>query len=232
MTIVAHRGNAGQYPENSLAAIKSACELGAEFVEIDVQFSSDYVPFVIHDNSLQRTFGLIEEVQEEQSASLIDFGVPTLDEIGAMVAEYPHVKLFVEIKSESVDYLVKRDGPETLRKLLERVAERFGGKTAPTEFIVIAFDEAIVGLFQEMYPWYHTGLCLADYSPKSRAQLRRLGCAFAFVDYHDIKDEQLSKMHTWVAYEVPSKEIGDKLLNQGIGLLETMKVEEMLKSYK
>lgn len=52
--IVAHRGASGSAPENTLAAISLAAEVGAKCVEIDVSISSDNIAFVHHDDSLNR----------------------------------------------------------------------------------------------------------------------------------------------------------------------------------
>ncbi len=53
--IVAHRGASGNAPENTLAAIRKALEVGAVIIEIDVQISADGHIVVIHDHTLERT---------------------------------------------------------------------------------------------------------------------------------------------------------------------------------
>jgi len=52
--VIAHRGASGNAPENTQAAIALAHEGGAKCVEIDVSISSDNVPFVHHDDYLDR----------------------------------------------------------------------------------------------------------------------------------------------------------------------------------
>jgi len=52
--VVAHRGASGTAPENTLAALALAAEHGASHVEIDVSISADGVPFVHHDDTLDR----------------------------------------------------------------------------------------------------------------------------------------------------------------------------------
>ena len=52
--IIAHRGNAIEFPENTLQALESAVELGLRHVEFDVQLTADHVPVVIHDADLAR----------------------------------------------------------------------------------------------------------------------------------------------------------------------------------
>ncbi len=53
--IIGHRGACGHAPENTLASIRKASELGARWVEFDVHLSKDGVPILLHDDSLDRT---------------------------------------------------------------------------------------------------------------------------------------------------------------------------------
>ena len=52
--VIAHRGASGDAPENTVAALSLAADQGASCVEIDVSISSDHIPFVHHDDSLER----------------------------------------------------------------------------------------------------------------------------------------------------------------------------------
>lgn len=54
MLRIAHRGASAIAPENTLAAIRRAIELGAPWVEVDVQACADGL-VVIHDDTLERT---------------------------------------------------------------------------------------------------------------------------------------------------------------------------------
>ena len=53
--LVAHRGALREAPENTLAAFARAAERGARWVEFDVQLSADGVPFLLHDETMDRT---------------------------------------------------------------------------------------------------------------------------------------------------------------------------------
>ena len=61
---IAHRGASAYAAENSLAAIRAAAELGADFVEIDIRTTADDIPVVIHDDSLKRTHGIAGDVSD------------------------------------------------------------------------------------------------------------------------------------------------------------------------
>ncbi|MGY5452430.1 glycerophosphodiester phosphodiesterase family protein [Agarivorans sp. MS3-6] len=55
MAIIAgHRGVTGSTPENTLAGLDKAAELGLEWVEFDVFLSKDHQAIVFHDESLER----------------------------------------------------------------------------------------------------------------------------------------------------------------------------------
>jgi glycerophosphoryl diester phosphodiesterase len=53
--IIAHRGNSSVAPENTLPAFAKALAVKADLVELDYHHSADGVPFVLHDDNLDRT---------------------------------------------------------------------------------------------------------------------------------------------------------------------------------
>ncbi|XP_063769073.1 glycerophosphodiester phosphodiesterase 1 [Pseudophryne corroboree] len=55
VSVVAHRGGAHDAPENTLAAIRLAAQNGATAVELDLEFTKDGVPILMHDDTLERT---------------------------------------------------------------------------------------------------------------------------------------------------------------------------------
>ena len=52
---VAHRGAGKLAPENTLAAFRLGARYGYRMFECDVKLSSDEVPFLLHDATLDRT---------------------------------------------------------------------------------------------------------------------------------------------------------------------------------
>ena len=53
--VIAHRGASGYLPEHTLAGYELAIKLGADFIEPDLQLTSDKVLVAMHDDTLQRT---------------------------------------------------------------------------------------------------------------------------------------------------------------------------------
>jgi glycerophosphoryl diester phosphodiesterase len=66
--IIAHRGCAGRFPENTFSAFRAGLVSGAEVVELDYRHSSDGVPVVIHDATLERTTNAASIWGEERLA--------------------------------------------------------------------------------------------------------------------------------------------------------------------
>lgn len=114
MLKIGHRGAAGTYPENTLAAFRRARELGCDGVELDIHRTRDGHLVVCHDPFLDRTTtgaGLIRELglAEVQAA---DAGVkkdprfagervPTLEQV---LDDLPELKIFIELKFGSLHY--------------------------------------------------------------------------------------------------------------------------------
>ncbi|WP_163130805.1 glycerophosphodiester phosphodiesterase family protein [Agarivorans sp. Alg241-V36] len=75
--IVGHRGAAGSAPENTLAGLDRAVELGLEWVEFDTFLASDHQAIVFHDEDLARCTHGSGKVAEHSLDQLqtIDAGV-------------------------------------------------------------------------------------------------------------------------------------------------------------
>jgi glycerophosphoryl diester phosphodiesterase len=92
MTIaIAHRGDPVGYRENTLPAFASAVRLGADMVEIDLRRTRDGEIVVLHDQSLERLWGLDQSVGAVDLADVQRLGsgeerIPTLRQLLASVA--------------------------------------------------------------------------------------------------------------------------------------------------
>lgn len=72
VSVVAHRGFSGKYPESTQIALEKALELNAEMVEFDLQLSRDKELILIHDPSVDRTSdgtGKVEDLTLDQIKS-------------------------------------------------------------------------------------------------------------------------------------------------------------------
>jgi glycerophosphoryl diester phosphodiesterase len=113
--IIAHRGDSAHVPENTLAALAAALEVGADLVEFDVQLTKDGQVVVIHDATVDRTTTgrgrvrnlTLAEIRAFSAGYASRFGdahrgerVPTLAEALALLKD--RARVMVEIKADSV----------------------------------------------------------------------------------------------------------------------------------
>jgi glycerophosphoryl diester phosphodiesterase len=83
VTAVAHRGAPYRFRENTLDSLRSALDLGADVVEIDVRLTKDGVPVLLHDATLKRLWEQERPLLSLSAAEvrgLTGGGVPTLAE--------------------------------------------------------------------------------------------------------------------------------------------------------
>jgi glycerophosphoryl diester phosphodiesterase len=67
---LAHRGGGSLAPENTLAGIRLAAQLGFKAVEFDVMLSRDGTPILMHDETLERTTNGVGSVCQTADAVL------------------------------------------------------------------------------------------------------------------------------------------------------------------
>lgn len=155
ITLTAHRGLSAIEPENTLPAFKAACEAKYNYVEFDIEPTSDGKWIVMHDDDLRRTtngYGKItERTLAEVSALKIDNGanienytdlrVPTFEETMALLDRYyPNTKPMIEIKG------IGKNNLDSLIEFFKDYAAR--GRST----IVISFDKDIIDTLYKECP--------------------------------------------------------------------------------
>jgi glycerophosphoryl diester phosphodiesterase len=95
--VIAHRGASADETENTLPAFERAIEVGADYVELDVQVSSDGALVVFHDLDLDRLTPLRGPLRRRPLAELREVGIPTLEEVVSVTRG--RIPLMVELKS-------------------------------------------------------------------------------------------------------------------------------------
>jgi glycerophosphoryl diester phosphodiesterase len=95
--VIAHRGASAEERENTLPAFERAIALGADFVELDVQVSSDGVLVVFHDLDLDRLTPLRGPMRRCTAAELGEHGIPTLDDVLELTRR--RIGVMAELKS-------------------------------------------------------------------------------------------------------------------------------------
>lgn len=71
--IVAHRGDSGSFPENTLLAFESAVKMNVDVIETDVHISKDGAIVIWHDPTLDRNTDATGRIEDHTLAELKEF---------------------------------------------------------------------------------------------------------------------------------------------------------------
>ncbi len=79
--VIAHRGASADERENTIRAFERAIELGADYVELDVQVSADGALVVFHDLDLDRLTPLRGPLRRRPLAELREHDIPLFEDV-------------------------------------------------------------------------------------------------------------------------------------------------------
>jgi glycerophosphoryl diester phosphodiesterase len=237
--LIAHRGNAAEFPENTLQAFESAIELGVRNIEFDVQLTSDKVPVVFHDTDLQRVAdrdGCVHdlswaELAETPVGEIKRFGrryaftyPPSLAQVVDAIAAWDGATAFVEIKRASL----RRFGREVV---LKRVADVL--RPVLDKCVLISFDLASVKILRAMTK-ARIGWVLEQYDDASQLEAAAAAPDFLFCNLERVPAEATQLWAgpwDWAIYEVRDLATARHCLGLGARYVESMTVRGMLAAY-
>jgi glycerophosphoryl diester phosphodiesterase len=112
---IGHRGAAGHEPENTLSAVKKGIALGVDYIEVDVQVTSDRHFVLMHDKFVTRTTGGVGRV--------VDMSLDELLKLDAGRGEkIPLLREVLEIADNRVGLILESITPGITLDLFREVA--------------------------------------------------------------------------------------------------------------
>jgi glycerophosphoryl diester phosphodiesterase len=235
VALLAHRGYAARYPENTLEAMAAAVDAGALYLEFDIQLSGERVPYLLHDAGFRRTGGVDARIFDLDAAAIAAISVGEIKRFGdeyagvrapklaAMVeqlAGWPDVQAFVEIKAESLGHF----GLETVRDAVLPVL-------APVldQCIVISFDADFIRAAR-VSCGCRIGWAIRDWNEASHELAQQLAPDYLFCNELKIPsgpDALWEGPWTWALYEITDPAAALEWASRGVGMIETMEIAEM-----
>ncbi|WP_076415773.1 glycerophosphodiester phosphodiesterase family protein [Shewanella sp. UCD-KL12] len=145
MIIFAHRGASGYAPENTMAAMRKAIELGSRAIELDIHNVEGEL-YVFHDRRLDNVSsgtGLIEKVSRSYLDSINVAGepIPTLWQVMEYLSEY---QCTVNIELKGLNSLVPFITIYT--KLIEEL------QFPPEDLLISSFNHQQLLQFRQRFP--------------------------------------------------------------------------------
>ncbi|HKX08857.1 MAG TPA: glycerophosphodiester phosphodiesterase [Stellaceae bacterium] len=196
--VIGHRGACGLAPENTVASFRKAADLGVRWVEFDVHLSSDGVPIVIHDDTVNRTTSGRGKVAALMLAELqtLDAGtwfeprfqnerVPTLETIVALLGRLG-VGAVVEIKpSPGAE---EATAEATVRLLMQRWPDHLPPPMV-SSFEVPALERA-----HEVAPGIARALLVERVRGNWQSEVDRLGCSALHADQSRLDQKTIASV--------------------------------------
>jgi glycerophosphoryl diester phosphodiesterase len=140
--VVAHRGAWSAAPQNSLAALEGAIELGCDMVELDIRRTRDGRLVAVHEPRIQGTkVGTLDHAQLR--ARLGPGQAPSLAEVLEHAAG--RIKLDIELKEDGY---------------VGEVTRTVGEHLAPEAYVMTSFLPLVLAAVKEQAPATRTGLLL------------------------------------------------------------------------
>jgi glycerophosphoryl diester phosphodiesterase len=97
---IAHRGDPITERENTLAAFAAAVDEGADMIELDVRCTADGEAVVVHDETLERIWGLCKRVHDVRADEVRALGIPDLAQALGAIPE--RVQVMVDFEERAV----------------------------------------------------------------------------------------------------------------------------------
>jgi glycerophosphoryl diester phosphodiesterase len=236
--VVAHRGLARLFPENTRAAVLGALRAGIPRVEIDVQLTRDGVPVLWHDAGTERMTGVKADVRELTWNTLGRFSAHEpgrfgrrfraerpcrLDALAQTLAGEGGLKtLFVELKAESL----RRFGRTAMLALCAEALAPIRRRV-----VLISFDLPVLALARRLTR-FALGPVLTRWSQGRSAALRALRPDWIFVDQALLPARGSLQPHfgraRLCAYEVPDPLRARELLDRGLAAVETFRADTLV----
>ena len=178
---VAHRGYHDQNKkvwENTLSAFSRAVEAGFA-IECDIQLSSDSVPMVFHDHTLERLCGIAGDVREKSAAEL------GLLSVGGTGDKVPRLRQMLDLVKGKVPLVIELKGrteeeDDGFAEAVLEVLEGYQGKVA-----LMSFDHHLLFALKKAGSPFPVGLTAEGNDPdKFFEHDEAMQAGLDFISYH------------------------------------------------
>ena len=232
--LIAHRGYARHYPENTIVAVDAAVDAGATFIEVDVQLSKDAVPVLFHDRTLKRLCGVdsavhsltLTELKQLHPSDTGRFGdrfrdieIATLAEFRTWLKAHADVTAFVEIKRVSIEQF----GVEPVLSAAWRELS-----PAVRQCVLISYSLPTLAAARRQ-GWPRIGAVIDHWRERRQAQMREIRPDFLFCAVDGLpRFGPLTHDAAQIAvFEIDNPDLAKKLARRGARYIETFAIGEM-----
>ena len=233
--VVAHRGGGALAPENTLEGIRRAAEMGFGGVEFDVMLSSDKIPMLIHDETLERTTNGRGAVADTSYADLakLDAGswfsseyrgarLPSLEQAGKLCVE---LGLWANVEIKPAKGFERETAAAAAKLALSLWRD---ASPAP---LLSSFQRSSLEVARATAPELNRGYLTERIGPGWNESARALGCVSVHCNFKYLNEAQAAEIRDagyWLlCYTVNEPETARKLFSWGVDAVFTDRLDLM-----
>ncbi len=235
LNIVGHRGLPAHYPENTLEGITAALSAGAKGVEIDIQFSKDGEPVLLHDVSLKRVTGLSGEVSafdlelltkmsahepERFGEAFLPTPIAALQDVVPVMQSFPKALIFVEIKDDAFMHVSREAVVNKVQSVLADIAE---------QVVIISYDLEVLRLVRDTTEW-PTGWVLTHFNDEQELLAKSFQPEYLICNHQKLPTDispLWQGLWQWFIYDVTDASLAEQLSARGVNWVESWDVEQL-----
>ena len=223
--IVAHRGGAGEFDGNTLGAFKASYEKGIRGFETDIRMTKNGVLVILHDDTLERTYGVTGRVEEMTAQQLRPLKTMKagelflfLDQLLEYFADKPGVYFEFEMKTSDAKLYPEARLEQYCKAIHPAVT---GRRPNGSTYIFTSFDDRPLKIIRQLDPKAERLLIVdgpCDEQVVQQAQelgLKRVSCRLEKMSRVGVRLAQKGglKVTGWTG-----KTLADYLLGLGLGV--------------
>ncbi|MGI9291581.1 MAG: glycerophosphodiester phosphodiesterase family protein [Gammaproteobacteria bacterium] len=233
--ILAHRGYAARFPENTREALRAAVQGGARLLEFDIQLSRDGIPHLLHDEDFARTGNSPSRIFDLSASEIAKLSVneparfdnafegiraPRLEQVAQDLSGWPEVTAFVELKRHSLEHFGVPDVVEAVLADLRPVLN---------QCVFISFELPAIETVRQRVD-RPVGWALRSWDDSSKQHAEEVAPEYLFCNVKRLPREPeplWAGPWAWVVYEITDAAEALELRDRGVGVIETMAFVEL-----
>ena len=221
--VIAHRGDSGRYPENTLASFRGGLDARADMIELDARVTKDGVLVVMHDGTLGRTTNAAavlgageHQVDQIDSAALAGLDAGSWKDASFAGEGVPTLGQAIELITARSTALVERKSGSP-----QRYADSLRALGRMSGIVVQSFDWAFLAALRIELPRLRlAGLGDGEVTLDRINALRAMRVVAAVWYHMDLDEEAVRRFHdagivVW-AYTVNRPRDWDRLCRIGV----------------
>lgn len=199
MKKIAHRGISAQAPENTRSAFEKMITLGVDWLETDIDITSDGELVLIHDNKVDRTSDSSGSVNDMSLRDLqkLDFGRWFGEEFtGERIVTLDWLIDFINQQQINVNFELKTDVKGDKQQFyLTHVCQALRRVSTKVEMIVSSFDVNMLKKFHALMPEVVIGVLVENQLPDNLVAIAKsVGASYVHPDGDYLTKEQTQEL--------------------------------------